>query len=457
MTLPNKMTTMHASIGVRFLRGRLRVPAMLLLLLSASSALHAQTYTLQQCIEIGLRQSTDLLRAQNDIVTAESYKTQAFGAFLPSLSASGSWNRYDKDQIGLRGDGLYASRNSFSYSIRSGLVLFDGLANIRNAERGLLGVQAAEQGRERREQDVVFAIQSRFYNALRTRQLVKVNEANLERSRRQLERIRGFNAVGSVPLADVYRQEVQVGRDELALLQSQNDEATALLDLQTQLALPPADRFEIDARGIPAGIDSIEIAAYRATLASVTVLSQQAIARRADIRQSDLAVEGAGKGVAAAFAGHLPTVSAFLQHGWNNLELTNFSDYSRTVYGVSIELPLFSNFQVSTGVQRARIDRLNAEYARTDLERTIAAELRKALNTLTTAEKNVDIARRILVSAQEDHRIASERYSLGSGTLLDQIVAASNLTAAESDAVNATFNYLIARHQLDYQLGLMNY
>lgn len=456
MNFPYEKTTMHATIGPRYLRGLLRASAVLQLLFAAD-IMQAQTYTLQQCIDIGLRQSTDLLRARNEIETAESYKTQAFGAFLPSLSASGSWSRYDKDQIGLRGSGLFTSRNSYSYSVRSGLLLFDGLANIRNAERGMLGVQAAEHGRERREQDVVYAIQSRFYNALRTRQLVTVNTANLDRSRRQLERIREFNAAGAVPQADVYRQEVQVGRDELALLQAQNDEATALLDLQTQLALRPSDSFEIDARGVPARVDSTEIVAYRATLPPLQELVQQAIARRADVRQSDLTIEGAGKGVGSAFAGHLPSVTAFLQHGWNNLELTQFDEYSRTVYGVSIELPIFSNFQVSSNVQRARIDRLNAEYARTDLERSIVAELRKALNTLTTAEKNVEIARRIVVSAQEDHRIASERYSLGAGTLLDQIIAASNLTAAESDVVNATFNYLIARHQLDHQLGLMNY
>lgn len=457
MNFPYEKTTMHATIGPRFLCGLLRTCAMLLLLLFAPGLMHAQTYTLQQCIETGLRQSTDLLRAQNDIETAESYKTQAFGAFLPSLSANGSWSRYDKDQIGLRGSGLVTSRNSYSYSVRSGLLLFDGLANIRNAERGMLGVQAAEHGRERREQDVVYAIQSRFYNALRTRQLVTVNAANLDRSRRQLDRIRGFNAAGAVPLADVYRQEVQVGRDELALLQAQNDEANALLDLQTQLALRASDTFEIDARGVPTRIDSNDIIAYRASLPSLQELVQQALARRADVRQSDLTMESTDKGVWSAFAGHLPTLTAFLQHGWNNLELTQFEEYSRTVYGLSIELPIFSNFQVSTNVQRARIDRLNAEYARTDLERSIVAELRKALNTLTTAEKNVEIARRIVVSAQEDHRIASERYSLGAGTLLDQIIASSNLTGAESDVVNATFNYLIARHQLDHQLGLMNY
>ncbi len=450
---------MPSFIGSPVLVSRMRAAAFVLIAATAMLpvAASAQPYTLRQCIEISLRQSTDLLRAANDIETADSYKKQAFGAFLPSLSANGNWSRYDRDQIGLRGSELFTSRNSYSYSVRSGLVLFDGLANFRNAERGILSYQAAEFGRERREQDVVFSVQSRFYNALRTRQLVKVNEANLDRSRKQLDRVREFNRVGAVPQADVYRQEVQVGRDELALLQVRHDEATALLDLQAQLSLRPSDGFDVDASGVAARVDSADIVAYRMSLPPIEELVRQAIDRRSDVRQSELAVESADKGVSSAFAGHLPSLTAFAQYGWNNLELAAFSTYDRFVYGLNIEVPLFSNFQVSTNVQRARIDKLNAEYARTDLNRTIASELRKALNTLSTAEKNVEIAQRILHSAQEDHRIASERYSLGAGTLLDQIIAASNMTSAESDVVNATFNYVIARHQLDYHLGLMNY
>lgn len=434
------------------MRPRMMVLLCASLLLGAASAT-AQPYTLKQCIEVGLRQNTDVLRATGNVDRANANKRQAFGVFLPSVSASGSWSRYDRDQIGFRGDNLFKSRNSFQYSIRSGLVLFDGLSNFNNARRGILAEQAAQYGYDRQEQTLVYSIQSAFYNAMRTRQLVKVNETNLDRSRRQLDRIRELNTVGSVPMADVYRQQVQVGRDELALLQAQNEETNALLDLQRVIGVTPNAMFALDTRDVPTTIDSAAVADYRASLADAPTLVRHALDTRLDVRQADLNLQAADKGVSVAFAGHLPSVTAFAQYNWNNLELAGFSEYDRSVYGLSLEVPLFSGFQVDAAVQRAKVDRQDASYQKSDIERTITSDVHKALNTLSTAEKNIEISRRILVSAQEDFRIASERYSLGAGTQLDQIVAASNLTSAESDAINASFNYLIARDQLAFQLG----
>jgi outer membrane protein len=161
------------------------------------------------------------------------------------------------------------------------------------------------------------------------------------------------------------------------------------------------------------------------------------------------------KSVGIAQSGHYPSLSAFAGFGWGNTELKEFTnkDYTRFQYGLQLQVPIFSRFLVSSAVQNAEIEKIDAQTTVSTLQRSISADMRKALNNLASAEKNLDITKRTLVSAQEDQRIATERYSLGAGTLLDVIVANSNLTAAQSDAVNGTFNYLIARKQVEYQLG----
>ncbi|MBR9978127.1 MAG: TolC family protein, partial [Bacteroidetes bacterium] len=179
----------------------------------------------------------------------------------------------------------------------------------------------------------------------------------------------------------------------------------------------------------------------------------EAVNRRADYRQADLSLQSAEKGVSIARAGHVPSVSAFAQYNWNNLELKDFTLYDRFIYGLQLSVPIFSNFQVSGAVQRSEIRRLDSEHELQQLRRTIATEVMKALNTLETAEKNLEISSKKLQSAREDQRIAQERYSLGAGTLLDLTTANANLTTAESDVVNATFNYMTAMRQVDYQLG----
>ncbi|MBL0176798.1 MAG: TolC family protein [Ignavibacteria bacterium] len=429
--------------------------ALLATLVAPNVSAQPKKYTLKDCIRIGMDRSPDLQRSANDIERSATYKQQALGAFLPSLNASAAWTRSDKDNIVLRGDNFFTSRNSYSYNVSSAMTLFDGMSNILNADRSILGYQAAEKGHERMVEDVVYRIHQGYFNALRLQELVKVNQSNLERSRKQLDRIKELNAVGSVPLADVYRQQVQAGRDELGVLQAENDSQNALIDLQTLLGLAIADDFALDASAIPASIEAGDMQQFRSDIGSEEASLRAARLNRKDVQQADLTLQSARKSVSIAWSGHLPSLSAFASYNWGNAELKDFSnsDFTRFSYGLQLQVPIFNNFLVSTAVQRAEIDRMDSETMLSTIERSISADMRKAMNTLTSAEKNLEITKRTLFSAQEDQRIATERYSLGAGTLLDVIVANSNLTAAQSDVVNSTFNYLIARKQVEYQLG----
>ena len=168
-----------------------------------------------------------------------------------------------------------------------------------------------------------------------------------------------------------------------------------------------------------------------------------------------MAVRSTEKSVSIARAGHYPSLTASAGYAWSNIELKNFTgeDYGTFSYGLQLSVPLFNGFAVSSAVQLAEVDRMNAETGKLELQRSISGSVQKAYNAVTLAEKNLEISNRTLTSAQEDQRIANERYTLGAGTLLDLIVANTNLTAAQSDVVNATFDYRIARKALEYQVG----
>jgi len=414
------------------------------------------SYTLRECIDIALKRNLDVLRSANAVERATSYRTAAYGEFLPRVSAQGSWVRSDKELIRLRPDGLVQSRNSWNYSVEAGVTIFNGMRNFNTVDKSLLDMQAAEQYANRRREDVVYLVQEYFYNALRYKQLMHAHEANLERSSKQLERVRTMNVVGSVPLADVYRQEVQVGTDELVLLESGNNYKNILIEMQSVLGLDPNPAFTLNEAGTETVRES-DMLDFRSTIGDFENLVNEAEANRSDFREAELNIRGAEKGVAIAKSGHYPSLTAFAQYSWNNLELRDFDEFSRFMYGLSLSVPIFSNFQVSTSVQQSEIMLRDTQLAREQLRRNAASELMKSLNILQAAEVNMDISARKLQSAREDHRIASERYSLGSGTLLDQITASANLRLAESDVINARFNYLTAQSRIEYQLGRTQY
>jgi outer membrane protein len=417
------------------------------------STTHNKKFTIDDCITTALTNNPDVRRSEHDIDRSLTYKQQAFGSFLPTLSGSASWTRLDQDIFQQRGDSYTASRNSYNYSVQSSLLLFDGMNNFITADRSILNQKAAENDLVRSRQDIRFNVHQKFYNCMRLKQLINTNQANLERSQKQLARIRELNAVGSVPKADVYRQEVQAGRDELTLLQSQNDYVNALVDLQAYLGLDPADEFAIDDSSVPPEPGAQEMVQFRTGLGDFQSLVRTALEHRADFQSSKTTLEYTRKGVSSARSAHYPTLRAFAEYTWNNNELAGFNQYDRFGYGLSLEIPVFAGFQTSSAVERAELDYLDKKNTTSQLERTIAAGIRTALNALNNAEKNLEIARRTLASAREDQRVANERYTVGAGTLLDLIVANSNLMSAEADVINANFSYLTARKQVEYQLG----
>jgi outer membrane protein len=422
-------------------------------ILRAQESPSAAPWSLQQCIDTGLRHNLDINRARNTVQRFATFRTVAYGDFLPGISASATWLRSDQSQIRIRPDGLIQSRDSWSYGIEAGVTLFNGMRNINAVDKSLLDFEAAQESAKRMSQQIVYYVQEGFFNVLRLKQLTQVQEANVERSNKQLELIRELNAVGSVPLADLYKQEVQVGVDRLALLDARNAFRNALLDMQALLGLQPRADFTLADEKAESEITRADIDAWRLDIGDLNALMQEALLSRADYRETELSMQSAEKEVSIAKAGHSPVFSAFAQYNWSNLELKDFTVYDRFSYGLNLSIPIFSRFQVSTAVQRSNIQLREIEQIREQVRKSIATEIMKALNDLESAELNIEIAASRLLSAREDHRAASERYNIGAATILDLITAAAGLQMAESDVINARFNYLTAQQRLEYHLG----
>jgi len=58
-----------------------------------------------------------------------------------------------------------------------------------------------------------------------------------------------------------------------------------------------------------------------------------------------------------------------------------------------------------------------------------------------------------VAAATEARRVQQERYRLGAATLLDLLTAEANLTQAAVNQVQARYNYLNARAQLEALVG----
>jgi len=424
----------------------------------------SRTITLDQAIQIALERNISVVTAQNALQAQQSAVTAAYGSLLPSVSTSGSWQRAQRETQTSYIPGFgnlpipqSTTTNSFNTSLSSSVVLFNGFANAGNVKRATANAVSAEHSLDRTRQGVVYQIQSLYLNLLRNEQLLKVSQDNLKRSQRQLEQIQEANRVGSRSLADVYRQQVQVANDELALIQAQNNYDKAKADLIFALGLNVTDEYEFRDPSIKSEADTTEFKAVLDRYQDYRSLVSEALTARPDYLSAIENVNAASSAVTVARGAHFPSISAFVSYGLNSSEIDKLRDNRNLLWGLNISFPLFNGWQTTNQVQQAKINLRNAEEQLSQAERQVQVDIKKSLLDLEAAQKQVQVTMESVISATEDRRIAEEKYNLGAGTLLDLLTANANYTLALSNKVNAAYNYFLIKKQVEYNLGKIAY
>lgn len=420
--------------------------------------------TLDKAIGIALQQNTQVILAENVVEGQQGNVLSAIGELLPTLNAFGSWSRQNLETqtVYIQGVGNLpfaqsSTSNSFRTSLSTGVTLFNGFANTSNLSRARAASLSSELSLDRTNQTVIYTTTQLYLNVLRTEQLLKVAQDNLKRSMRQLERIEESNRIGAVALADVYRQQVVAGNDEVSVIQAKNNYDRAVADLVFYLGLNALDAYRFADPAIPTDIDITEFRSVNAQYLDVRALLDRALEFRPDYQSAIENLNRAESGVTVARAGHFPTVSAFASYGLSSPEIDKLRDNRTLTWGLNVSFPLFNGWQVSNAVRQAEVDMKSAHETLDQSHRQIQVDLKKGLLDLEATEKRVEVSQKSVQSAQEDRRIAEERYNLGAGTLLDLLTANAQYTTAISNKVNAVYDYILAKRQMEYYLGTLSH
>ncbi len=428
----------------------------------------AKKLSLDNAVDVALRRNVQIIQAKNNVEASQSSTQAAWGSFLPTLDASGNfnnqelWSPVSGGTVVIGGfpvstaSGGYSHRTSWDAAFGARWTLFDGFANTSGYSRARYNEDATKHTLSRTEQTTINQTYQLFLNVSRTVQLVGVDEDNLKRSKRQLERITESNKVGAVALADVYRQQVQVGTDELSLIQAQSAYKKSIQDLVAYLGVDYDAEYTFDFSGIPTDIDTTEFNTVNTQYTDFDTLAGIAYQKRPDYLASNESVNGTDAGVSVARSGHYPTVNASASYGWNNSDLKYLNENKTLSINVGVIVPIFNGFAIQNQVEQATIQHMNASEALNQSKRQITVDLRKALLDLEASQKQLKVTKSSVFSADMDRKIAEEKYNLGAGTLLDLLVANANYSNSQSNQVNAVIGYLLSKKNMEYALGTIS-
>lgn len=439
---------------------------LLIIPLMIFSNLFAQkTLTLEEAVSIALQRNTSLIKSKNSLSASEAELRSAYGDLLPSLSASGSWDwrRIEDDggtQVDFFGNPIQidpSTSESRSYSAGFGgnITLFNGMANWANISQKRNNLDASEFDIAKLKQDIVFRTTEYYYAVLNNEEVLKVRQENVRYNSKLLETIEEKNRLGSIPIADVYAQQVQLGNAELQLIQAENIYENSKSALLNYLALDVLEEY-LFINEMMDGAD-VNTDMYMKEFGAMEAMVNDALQNRFDYKSQKLAVESAQSGITMARGGIFPQLSGTYSYGSSATSLDNLFTRRSTSVGLTLSIPIFSNFNVDTRIQSAQIFAINAEEDLAALERQIKIDIKQGYLDLLAAKKNLDVTNKNVISAAENRRINTERYNLGAGNIVQLVQADRDYVQALSNNINALFSFFTSRDKLLNSLGKLDY
>lgn len=419
---------------------------------SAASALAAQhpapgaplQVTLAEAVHRALDVQPAVVQARGDQRTAGADQRAAVGAFLPSITVGGSSNKASANRYNTSTGQIVTVPSNTSYfgSLGVSLNLFDGFRRFATKSAASAVADASDAGFVNQRAQVIAATQQIFLTALASEELVRVAEAQLQRAQEERQIALNKFQAGAATRSDTLTATVDLGNGRLALLQAQSNLATAQANLGRQIGMDQQVRAAPDS-AFP-------------SLPDTTELRGEAVDSSPQVRQALAQARAARAQVTVARAQYFPTLSATYSNGYTGLDApwsTTQSYVNNWSLRFSLNWTLFDGFGREASQVAASAARDVADAQAADARRRVSAELTQQLAALSTADAQIEIAGATVAAATEALRVTQERYRLGAGTLLDLLTAEANTTLAEVSQVQARYNYLIARAQLEALVG----
>ena len=185
-----------------------------------------------------------------------------------------------------------------------------------------------------------------------------------------------------------------------------------------------------------------------------------AVGIRPAIRAEELRLEGTERSIRIAKAQLYPSLSlsaglgtnyytSFATQGFWDQMRNNFSQY----VGLSLNIPIFTRFSARNQVRTAQVNRRNQEIQLQRAKNTLYKEIVQAWNGAVAARAKWESAHKAQAAAQDAFVLQQAKYENGKATLTEFNEARNRLVKAQSDAVQATYEYLFQTHLVEFYRG----
>ena len=422
----------------------------------APACLPAQTaWTLEQCINYGLENNPQIKQQTLTAEQSANLWQQSKLDFLPSLSARASYNMSWGRSVDLQNLQIIENQltQSFGPSISASVTLFEGLQKVNTMQRHRADYQAAVLETEQMRNTIALEITRAFLQVLLAKEVLVTAEKSRESVTRQHELTRKLVAAGSQPYSTLLEMEAQLASEEVQFITARNNVDLAYLSLQQLINLHLGSDF-----AIVAPVIDVNMTQRQEVIKSL----YETAVRLPQIRTSEFRLESAQHALAVAKGRYWPTLSLSASYGSyftspdrDNVEFGQQLRNNRSPsLNFGLNIPLFQNWSIVTGAKNAK---LNLRIAELELDRKhqqLYKEIQQAVADASAAYSRYKANEQTVAAMQESFRYTQEKFDVGLVNATDYTIAKNNLFKAESDRLQAKYQYIFQTKIIDFYRGI---
>ncbi len=426
-------------MGTRIVKNRF---GMLILGLVAVNVGFAQeSLTIDQALQRAKERNGTVQSAILSYRAAQKNAKSAYSAFLPTVtpSVSREWGTSDILTGPFRGN---SDVNTTNAAINVNWRLLDDGTRQDTFDRAKIGARSSEFSSLQTLRNTLFGVHQRFYDALRTQELLRVQADNLKRAQEILDqtKFRANPPIEDVPKKDILQAEADFQNARVSVLQAENRVFTSAADLKAVLAWDEQTLPEL-VKPTPQQLPVLEMTLQEAIVRGLDNRADLA-ATRERVRSQQLNVRTAKR-------------ESFLQYTLDAGYRRVFADdpFQRAALTFSASLPLYDGERTKTLVDAERLTLASLEASLEQDERVVRSEIESAYTEYGQNRLRFEASQAALRAAQVNYNAAVEAQREGAGNLIQVLTARVSLTTAESNVVEATYDLLISDVRLRLVTG----
>lgn len=418
-----------------------------------------QKLSLQDAVTLAIENNPEIKATALEIEKAQQQRIISRSLLLPTVNATGQVNHYFNLQP-FFGFGGIPSEGKIPYGRFGGE---DQLIATLSASQPLfnpIAYPSLQQSRLREEEsrlalagkklNILSLVKETYLQVLVLDARIELQHESIDRNRLALQDARALFAQGKGLRVDTLRAYTVLKNLEPELLRLQYARETGKLELKALMGVDTSGHLEL--------IDSL-VLPYPDAIPTEEEVYRTVKGNNSEYQLVDLQEKIATQQKKVAFASHLPMVSAIGAFQVNS-QTRNF-DYGNAYYpstsfvGLQVSVPIFTGLSNQAKLKQAAISEQQFSLRAKNSYQNLRAIVHRVVTDAHQSLSRLQSTATVKETAKLSYSIIQYRYKKGISSRLELTDAELTLSTAQSNYLEAIYEYLSARITLSKLMGDM--